>query len=501
MTVTDVYFARRSGLYGSDMDQWCVEMIFGMEMQGMVDGVNLIDPYILIKDRKKEIDNIKISSKRERFIMEEICFPAIDKSPIFVYYLDDDDIDLSPGVEIELDRSIKRGKQIFRIFKGSQGLILVQMKPFNVGGLINKWCKGNSAGDKIRNDWALKSVNDYLQFYDNNIEAVELIINQFKKGRWITKNDNDKEDERLFIKGDVACIPHYNSAHMTNDYSKVVWCNCPMHQGVGGSGSVKHAFYELRNKEFLRTCMYTGIRSVAPGYSKMKLDRFEEHGLENLLSRTRTIHRSMNVFENSVFDKGMVLRDITGDVIIGKGGKSVADLRKIMGCIPILDLDIDGSFFDDDIFRECQKAVEIIRGYMDKEWPGVLWRLGFSGNGLYVEMDRLIFKKGEEENDGFTYGQWLIHWKQKREILEKLLRSNRIWKVSVERKYGWNRYFKVMFTFHLSKDRLAIPLNKDKDLDYEYINYYSNIKNGLYKNISKEIIDKAGLSWSLQTSR
>lgn len=493
----DIYFARRTGLYDSPIDEHCIDMIFGMEMTGIADGINLLDPAVLIKERQKEIDEIKTNSKKEAFIMEEICLPAIDSCSIFVYLLDQNDVVLSPGVEIELDHAIKKNKHIFRIFQVNRGLRLVEMTTSNIENELKKLCRGwdggsngsESVGDKIRSGWALKSVSDYLQFYRNNPEAVQLIIEQFREGRWIEKENekDEKGNERLYVRGDVACIPHFNSAGQTSDYSKVKWCNCPLHQG----NLSRHAFYELRDKEFRRTCMFTGVRSVAPGYSKMKLDRFDGYGINDILSNSRTIHRSMNIFDNSVFNQGIVLRDVIGNVVLGKGGKSVADLRKIIGCIPLIDLDLDGSFFDKDVFEECQQTLKVVREYMVVEWSGVEWKLGFSGNGLYIIFDRLIF-----EGAGFTYGQWLIYWKQKRQRLEKLLRENRIWKVAVEKKYGWNRYFKAMFTFHLDRDRIAIPLNKNRELDYNWIDYHSNIKNGLERNISKEIMENAGPEWN-----
>lgn len=505
----DVYFARRSGLYGSTIDERSIDLILEYYGMKIANGINILDPAVLIKDRQKEIDEIKSNSKKETFIMEQICFPAIDNCSIFVYLLDNNDIALSPGVESELDYAIRskyknkdNTKRIFRIFQKGNELKLVEMTTGNIEQEIKKWCRNDkedtiiSIGDKIRSEWALKNVNDYLKFYETNPEAAELIIKQFREGRWIEirKDEEDKDrSEKNYIRGDVACIPHYNSAYETSDYKKVIWCNCPLHQG----GLSRHAFYELRDKEFRRTCMFTGVRSVAPGYSKMKLDRFDEHNLEDLFLSSRTIHRSMNLFDNSTFNKGIVLRDVIGNVVLSKGGKSVADLRKVVGCIPVIDLDLDGSFFDKDIFDGCQEALKVVRGYMGREWPGVGWRLGFSGNGLYIIFDRLIFKRGDEENDGITYGQWLIHWKQKREKLEKLLKGYGIRKVKVEKKYGWNRYFKVMGTFHLNVDRIAIPLDKYKELDYEWMNEMTNIKNGLEKNIFKEIMDKAGPSWRL----
>lgn len=469
----NIYFARRSGLYGGTIDKWCIDLISNMNIVGAVNKrIRIIDPAVLIRERQKEIDKIESNRIKESFIMEKICLPAIDNSDIFVYLLDKNDIKLSPKVEVELDYAIRKYKKIFRIFQGNAGFKLVQMTNENIKHEIIKWCTNNnkdSIGDKIRSEWALKNTDDYLKFYTINLDAARLIIEQFREG----------------IKGSMACIPHFNSAHKTHNYSSIIWCNCPLHQS-------RHAFYELRDKEFRRTCIYTGVRSVAPGYSKMKLDRFDDYRLRELLMTSRTIHRSMNIFDDNVFHQGIVLRNMAGNVVIGKGGKSVADLRKIVGCIPLIDVDLDGSFFDVKIFRECIRVLDIIREYMDKEWPGVEWRLGFSGNGLYVIFDELIFEKY-----GFNYGQWTIHWKQKREILERLLRKNRIWKVKIEKKYGWNRYFKVMMTFHLDRDRLAIPLDKDKELDLEWIDYYTNIKNGLERDISKEIIDKAGSLWRL----
>jgi hypothetical protein len=480
--MSNIYFARRTGIYGTEKDSVCKKLVLVL---GLGD---IVDPDILIKNRKDEIDKIESNSKKEKFIMRQICYPAIDSCNHFVYYLDGNDISWNPGVKDELAYALNKGKKIYRIYdvqkeegdigedigRGIDGdigksLYVYEMSESNIKNKVIQLY--NDKG--VRKDWALKTISDYEKFYYINKDAVELIKRQFTEG--------------YYIKGDCAVVPHFNSAYKTYDYRKAIFGNCKEHQ-------MRHSFYELRDKEFRITCPFTETRTVAPGYSKMKLDRFSNYDINNLLTSSRTIHRSMNIFDNSVFDKGIVLRDVIGTVVTDRG-KSVADLRKVIGCIPVIDLDLSGSFFDYDIFKDCNKTLEIVRGYMDKEWPGVEWKLGFSGNGLYIIFDRLIFKKEGEENDGSTYGQWLIHWKQKREKLGKLLKIHGITNVAVEKKYGWQRYFKIMGTFHLDKDRIAIPLNKDKEMDYEWMDYYTNIRNGMKENIFKEIMNKAEENW------
>ena len=60
-----------------------------------------------------------------------------------------------------------------------------------------------------------------------------------------------------------------------------------------------------------------------------------------------------------------------------------------------------------------------------------------------------------------------------------------------DQKADWNKYFKVLGTFHGNLERLSIPLNKDQVQDYKWINEITDIKTGLEGNVFKEIVKKA----------
>lgn len=499
------YFGHMSYLYGTDIEKTCIDLItrdlgylsdpfLGITNDVLINPKDLVEKFELEESKKEEKDKLK-GRKKEQAILE-LCFEAIDSCYNFVYVIEDG-VEIGNGLREDLAHAIAKKKKIFRI--SLKGRRLVKMDKKNIINMVEYINKNQ----RFRSSWALKTIEDYSHFYEINKEAVELIKKQFGESIVESKESNNESKDKSKSKGSSACIPHYNSCFKTNNYSMIAWTACTEHQ-------IKHAFIDPRKREMLITCPFTGLSTVAPGYSKLLLDRFDLDKLDELLKCSRTIHMTMNIFENSVFKEGIVLRDIIGDLgdtgvrnIIEKGGKSIADVRKIIGCTPIIDLDIkkhfkevgengETGFFNKEIFNEYCKAVEIVREYMSVEWPGVNWRLGFSGNGLYVILEKLIF-----EDVGFGYGIWLVYWKQKREKLEKMLKSNGVIRIGVEKKYGWNRYFKAMGTFHLDKDRIAIPLNKDIDLAefYDWLKYHTDINNGLKENIFKEIMDRAGDSW------
>ncbi len=478
-----LYFGHGSYLYGKDKEKECIGLILRKFGPGIIisNPRDLVSRFEKAEGEKEEKDRLK-GRKKEKAIMD-LCFREIDECAGFVYFIENG-VEIGNGLRDEVGHALAKKKKIFRIF--DEGI--VKMNKEYIYNVVDRWNNDLVWRDK----WALKTSEDYSEWYRINGEAVDLIKKQFEIGQ-VNGNGNGNVDGGNF--GDVAVIPHYNSCHKTGNFGGVIWTGCQEHPGE------QHAFIDPRYREMLITCPYTGNKMPAPGYSKLKLDRMKDLDIEELLAMSRTIHRTMNIFDESVFTQGIVLRDSSGNIVTN-GGLPIADVRKIIGCIPVIDLDIkkdfkdlvDNSgkkgFFNRDIFADYGTVLGILRDYMDKEWPGVQWKLGFSGNGLYAILERMIFNEV-----GFGYGIWLKEWEQKRTILEGVLKRNGIKSIAVEKKYGWNRYFKVVFTFHLSYDRVAIPLNKEEELDYEWMNEITKIKTGLSRNVALEINEEAGKDW------
>lgn len=498
-----LYFGHGSYLYGKEKENTCIDLILRKFGPGIVisNPRDLVSRFEKEEFGKEEKDRLK-GRKKEKAIMD-LCFGEIDECAGFVYFIEKG-VEIGNGLRDEVGHALAKKKKIFRIFEGDDGnngnelKQIIRMNKEYIHDVVTGW-----NNDLVwREKWALKTSEDYSEWYRINYQAVDSIIKQFEIGQ-VNGNGNGNEsgngnrniDENVNYGGDVAVIPHYNSCYKTGNFGGVIWTGCQEHPGE------QHAFIDPRYREMLITCPYTGNKMPAPGYSKLKLDRIKDIDIRELLMTSRTIHRTMNIFDESVFTQGIVLRDSSGNVVT-HGDRPIADVRKIIGCVPVIDLDIkkdykdlvDNSgnkgFFNRDIFADYGTVLGILRDYMDKEWNGVEWKLVFSGNGLYAVLEKMVFSEV-----GFEYGVWLKEWEQKRTILEKLLRDNGVKSIAVEKKYGWNRYFKVVFTFHLSKDRLSIPLNKEEELDYVWMNEITKIKTGLSRNVSLEIIERAGKDW------
>ncbi|MBU1067349.1 hypothetical protein KKE60_06150, partial [Patescibacteria group bacterium] len=130
-------------------------------------------------------------------------------------------------------------------------------------------------------------------------------------------------------------------------------------------------------------------------------------------------------------------------------------------------------------------------------------RLQFSGNGIYIELEPMDFKKEDT-----TYDEFEAIWKgnnltkklgqnSEMEKMQNILEIAGIKYLTLER-YSWNQYFKLPFSFHADKERVSIPINKDVSFDTnmrKYIDEMSSIKRGLNENIYDEIMRNAGNKW------
>ena len=425
-----IYFAHPTNTYNSDIEIQSINLIksqIGLDNE-------IINPSSYIT----ELNNIKSEKKRMEF-----CYNMINNSDIFIYLLNEK---LTTGIRKEINYALSKNKRIYKIKYINNKLLLDEMT-FNY---INKTVEElNKNYDRSR--WILKTKDDYLTWFKNNPEAVKLIKDQF-------------DDENSFY------VPHFNSVYYTDNFTKIITKKFCKQHNINYNLSLNHGFIDPRYQEAKITCPFFEESSLIIGYDTYNLPRIKNLTFEKLLE-CRTIHRNMRLCK---------------------------DHNTIMGAYPTFDFDIKNetkkagmNFFTQEVFNEYLKIVDLMHTYMNERWNEVKWKLAFSGNGLYVIMEKLIYKDYDLNEESF-YKMWT---KTVKEELPLLLKKNGIHHIVPEKKYGWQRYFKAIGTFHLSKERVSIPLNKDESLDYKWINEMTKIEKGLTENTFDEIINKAGNEW------
>ena len=382
----------------------------------------------------KELSEIKTEKKRMEF-----CYNKINNSNIFVYLFHEK---LTIGVRKEINYALSKNKKIYKIKQINNKLTINEMSIDYIYKTLEKINKNFD-----RSKWILKNKEDYLTWFKNNPEAVKLINDQF-------------DDENAFY------VPHFNTAYYTDNFTKIIIKNCKQHNI---NIQTKHGFIDTRYQEAKITCPFFEDSSVIPGYDKFYLPRIKNFSFAKLLE-CRTIHRNMRLCTNN---------------------------KTILGAYPTYDFDIkkeakhEGkTFFTTEVFNEYLKVINIMQKFMSEEWYEVDWKLAFSGNGIYIIMEKLIYKD-HNLNEEIFYKSW----KESIKKIENLFKENKIKNISPENLYGWQRYFKAIGTFHLSRERVSIPLNKDEQIDYKWIDEMTKIESGLNNNIFNEIINKAGNSW------
>lgn len=456
----NVYFSYPIVLYDSSLERRCIELI-----KNNISFENIVNPKTFINELKK-CDNEQIGGNMELTYNNKIFFPNIDKCSIFVYYIDSTN-KITKGVSKELQYALMKYKEIYKIVNFNDSLQFYKMDKKSINNRIIK------DYSKKRN-WSLKNISDYKKFYDINHELKDFMLSQFN----VQKINNNQYIQQ-------AVVSHKNSVYITNDFKNVVYDTCLEHQ-------LKHSYINPLYSEKLLTCPFTNLTRKKPDYSKFKLDNIRQVNFDELLLNSRTLHKSMFIFNNDSFitGKGLVFRS-NGDIIL-VGGKPKVDTNNILGVEILFDLDIIDyyksqgmTFFNMKIFNQYLKAIEIIQNFIEEFWC-VEYKMGFSGNGIYIILPSFLFK---EHN--FTFDSFSTYFADKRNEINKRFIENKIDKIVLEKKYGWNRYFKVLGTFHLKHERLSIPLNFNESLDYDWMKEMTNIDVGLESNISKEILRKS----------
>lgn len=445
--------------------------------------------YILPETDKK-------GAAKEKFYMITIFQPAIDRCEAFVYTYNFDikgNIYLTEGVKKELKYAMSKNKRIFKLilFKDNFGKIqfkeMVSMDKQSMETII---LGSGMSNKKILDNWVLKSLKDYQLWLDNNKEFIDFLNFQFKT--YNLKHENGAKH---------AVVPHHSSLYATNEHSIVDWVMCRYHQ-------YPHAFIDPRFQEKKITCSFLRNEDTysLPNYSQWKWDYLGEIPIRNLFLKSRTIHKSMFIFKEQTFHKGdggIVLR------IPGKQSvKGVYDYTKMVGVEPVIDIDITPAykdkgytFFDKRIFDQYIKVQKLLHKFMENRLPGIDYKFGFSGNGLYLYIEPFIF-----EDVGWNFNDFFWFWKDAPEhsgekkntiayLINKMLENNSINALRLESTYAWRSYFKAMGTFHLYLERISAPLNKDEVIDYDWLNKITNLKLGLEGNVINEIIKRANWKW------
>jgi len=413
---------------------------------------------------------------KEVWLNKNYFFPLIDKCDNFIYILpctkngDTKKGSKKIGVRAELSHAIEQNKEIFKINK-ELSIDKMDINTFNIIYNNNK---------KYRNEWILKTTDDYRKWYSNNIEAVKLIQSQF-----IEFNVNNK-------KAMQAVIPQKNTLWSSNEFKKecvLKYCNVHHKQ---------HSIIDLSRQGLSFLCPYEETAETKFSYGKRKLDNINELEIKNLILSSRVIHKLFWILEEEAFKPyGFCLKDEKGNLILRKDGKEIANENLIIGSEPVFDIDIKkevknngGSFFDKNIFDEYTKVIESLKIFIENEMFGIDYKIGFSGNGIYFILQPIIFEEFDTNLSTFDE-QWRI-WISD---FQNIINNKGIKNIHMENMYGWGRFFKAIGTFHASKERVSIPLNKDEVLNYKWIKEITNIQLGLEQNIFNEVINKAGNSW------
>jgi len=467
---TDLYFSELEKEYRK-----VVESVFPLNQ-------NIIKmPSDYMGELNKATEGMK-KRDREKYI-SAFFLKKVEECDVLVYtniYTKDGNVLFTRGVRGELNRALELGKDVYRLYlhddiknRGkSIGLQKMDMSYFV--GVVNSYIYKTDI-------WALKSVSDYIKFYDNNPEAIELMQKYFQSKIGVS-----------------IAIPHYNYVYEIEKYGAGKFRGCKKHNTGIGMNS-RHSII-LSKQEFTKKCPYLEDKWIWADYSTVKLNPFPfgMDGIIDLIKKTRTLHKLMYILEDrgekcDYSKEGIAYVNEDGKIPFERG-KPVKDYRKIAGVRPLFDIDIKDeykqidSFFEDSIFNEYQKTIDLFFKYydIDKDVRGI-----FSGNGLYIDLGEKTF----ESFDCSGFEEFDSEWSSIRKTMQEIMNENGIKRLQIEKGYGWNRYFKTVFSFHAKSERISIPLNINESLDKEWIEEMTNIKLGLEQNISEEIIDRAGSSW------
>ena len=460
-----VYFAHPIDSYDNEYEKECIKLI-----KKVVIPNKIVNPKKLVKKLEKVKNNF-VDGILEYQYNEKVFFPEISKCDIFVYATTMKN-KVTSGVDKELGYALNKRKIIYKISYENDNIEINKMTKDYIKKII-------SVNRYANKNWVLKTIDDYRIYQENNPEIKDFMLSQIKS--------IDINGEKI----QHGIVSHLNSVFETNNFQKKDNIfHCMRHQ-------IKHSFIDPSYQQKTITCPFNNISKPKPVYSKFKMDNIEQVSFDNLLCSSRTLHKTMFLYDESVFTKGkgMVLRNERNEIVIS-GGKPKVDIRKILGTEILYDLDIASytktqglSFFDKPVFNEYIKAIELTQKFVEQRWGVEDYKLGFSGNGIYVVLPSILFG-----DFNMNFEMFDDQFKDSRITLLDLFKKNDVTKVVLEEKYAWNRYFKILGTFHLNRERLSIPLNKDELLDYDWMKEITDIKTGLEGNVFKEILKRA--NWS-----
>lgn len=477
-----IFFSMPTDLYFTELEK---------EYRKVVEGIfPLCDNIIRFpSDYMSEINNATEGMKRrdrDKYI-SGFFLKKVEECDVLIYtniYTKDGNILFTRGVRGELSRALELGKVIYRLYPESVSSVRLQKMDIQYfDTIVKSFDTIVKSYDYSMKGWVLKSVSDYVKFYENNPEAIGLMKKYFQSKI-----------------GKCVVVPHYNYIYEIEKYGASKFRGCKKHNNS------RHSII-LPKQEFTKLCPYTEDKWIWADYSTVKLNPFPSgsgnDGIMDLIKKTRTLHKLMYILrDSSDFDpskEGIAYVNEDGKIPFERG-KPVKDYRKIAGVRPLFDIDIKDeykqidSFFEDSIFNEYQKVIDLFFKYYENDVEGGIdknVRCIFSGNGLYIDLGEKTF----ESFDCSGFEEFDSEWSNIRKTMQKIMNENGICKLQIEKGYGWSRYFKTVGTFHAKSERVSIPLNINESLDKEWIDEITKIELGLKQNVFNEIINRAGNNW------
>lgn len=383
-----------------------------------------------------------------------------------------------PGLLIELEDSLRKDRKIFKIFtkldlSKSEKLIecigIKEIMEMNIDTIKQEVDKLYMIHSPEEQGWTLKRVEDYRKFYENQPAIKELM----------KKLCYNKDIEKIGVSG---ILPYISNAYMRN--SELL--DCHKHYGY------KHGYIDPTKQNYWTICPFLENKDEYHMVTFTGIPRFPDNELEimQLLTKNRVIHKFTYIFDPIVYEKGPCLRNETGKPILNKDNKLILDEKLVKGAEFLIDIDIRDTvkdtgknFFNIEIYDEYVKVVRFLIGDNIKDY-----KLMFSGNGIYIIKKRYY----EFEKLNTTFNDYRLKYKSLMENKNIEIQKVGIKYLMLDHNHGWNKYFKMAFTLHASKERVSIPLNVEEFLDNQkyikYIDENSSIKNLLENKVSAKDI-------------
>lgn len=465
-----IFFSMPTTLYNSDIEKEYKEYIskiFPLTQNIIRTPSDYMEELkLIVKDMNKYNKEQYIT----RFFLKkiELCDALIYVNT----YTKKGNVNFTNGVEKEINKAIKLGKDVYRLYTDDstkKPSRLQKMDDNYFNDIVNEY-------NYSKDNWALKTLDDYLNFYRNNKEALTLMDNYFESNI-----------------GTTITVSHHNYLYHTNNGTNSIIAECKHH------GFVNHAIV-LPKQEYSKYCPFIDDEYIIADYSKERLHKFPDtiEKLKTLILKTRSLHKFMFILKNDedkeYYEKyGIAELDENKDIIF-KDGELSRDWSKFVGVRPLFDIDIKEEykigdpFFDKETFEQFEKTLNLFNKHYEN--TGEDLRLIFSGRGLYIEQQEMNFEENETNIHEFDK-----FWRDIRANMQNKMESVGINRLAIERGYGWQRYFKVPGAFHKTLDRVTIPLNIDESLDYKWLKEITNINLGLEQNTFQEIQKRAGNKW------